>query len=178
MDFTMLRQICQRGRVEAVLADGLTSTHPLYDAFLVLTTPEKLLEHKTSRNTLDAAKPISRGDKLPPVIYDSLLAYIRLTDPAICDYRNIPHSTGDEVLPSVAKAITHITHRKRMFTTKNVHLGNSAVIFRDASGCSRSGFIDEMWTTAVRGVLCTFIAILPHDELSDRDISGKNIVTT
>lgn len=164
IDFTMLRQMCRRGRLTAYLRN--TSLNAILSkgngSFGVQ-------ENSTKRNA---------GLELVPLdVYNEVLAHINSTTSSeVLPYRHaqdLPHPlTGARVLPRHALAVRRFEHKGRGYATIALHPGNSSVSFTPTTeNAPDSGHIEAIWSFNLPGVGIErkFIVLSAHENLSVQD---------
>lgn len=153
MDYTMLRQICRRGRLEALLHDGALDEdlRTLYSTLLPADIP-----HPTPRDlgvsSEAQAKFLQSAPRLSDDDYQLLLNHVNRGGLLWHDCNTGWHAHGALIFPPNAKPLTTITHSGRNFSTYAAHPGNSCVYFlppaqpgQPASGEYATGFITKIW---------------------------------
>ena len=113
----------------------------------------------------------SKGQKLSPELYNSILAHINALWPntSFRHHNDLPHPLDARVLPPVAIPIQHITHKGRKYLTFSMHPGGSSISFHCNNGTVDVGFIISMWTQVLLGVPCLHIIVAPHAALTPSD---------
>ena len=145
---------------------------------------QTLVPHVTAMPATDTpptAKEIeklyaTRGDLIPPEIYNALLMYINAnTMEPFHHCANLPHTTP-RVLPQIAikhKRFIHLTILTWLFGPRSLNPGNSCISFRTSSGTVGSGEIISICSYFLDSIMRDFLAVLPHSRLSNED-SGRN----
>lgn len=169
----MLRQICRRGRLDALLHDcSLEAENPLASAYsLLLPTgsnaaplPPSVTDHR------------AKGQSLTSEIYSLILEYVNTINPPSILFRHfaaLPHPNHaiDHILPPRAVAVKHLKHKTRVFTPSSIHAGNSSISYKGPDGFLSFGSINSMWEIMLHGVLRTFVLVAPRRHLSPEDQS-------
>jgi len=173
MDLIMLQTIVRRQRFYAY-AQSTSNTR-------LGSILQTLVPHVTAMPATDTpptAKEIeklyaTRGDLIPPEIYNALLMYINAnTMEPFHHCANLPHTTP-RVLPQIAIKHKWFIHLTQLFGPCSLNPGNSCISFRTSSGMVGSGEIIGIWSYFLDGIMCDFLAVLPHSRLSNED-SGRN----
>ncbi|KJA19185.1 hypothetical protein HYPSUDRAFT_204763 [Hypholoma sublateritium FD-334 SS-4] len=169
IDFTMLRQMCRRGRLTAYLRN--TSLK------LILLKSDSSPEIPDS-NQKNSAKRNAGLEVVPLDIYNEILAYVNSTlQPEDLPYRHardLPHPENAKVLPQYALRVRRFQHKGRGYTTVGLHPGNSCVSFTPAAGTApESGHIEAIWSfnfsSADVEESHKFIVVSLHEGLSMQD---------
>jgi hypothetical protein len=157
----MLRQVCRRARLLASMK-----------AATALSEVAAILEDVSPSSVSESSKTsASRPEKMPVEVYDLILQRVQQGSPHTRDHRNLPHPPGAEVLSPYAHSISHLTQAsERVYAKHTAHAGNSAILFRSASGAATPGFIESIWTLH-ESTPRTFIITRPHGQLSQADQS-------
>ena len=164
LDYTMLRQMCRRGRLMARLHDS--SSHP--------TSPESItiLSDILLQTASVKEDPDGTGLEIVPAdVYEAILSYLNSQMPFLHRHAQaMPHPHNAHVLPCAAIPVCHIKHKGRDYSTVGMHSGNSSVHFLKArSSTVDSGHIEAMWQYTIDGILRTFIVLSVHQNLSPQD---------
>lgn len=183
MDFTMLRQICRRGRLA-----GLTNIHNNTDSLfnkasrLLFADPAKVsgASNLDNQSDVQAAEFNSKGSTLPLDLYELILQHINAIDgPNTFRHRNaLPHPLDAHVLPPLALPVSRIEHKGHGYSTFTSHPANSSISFFNGTlNTFDAGFIVSMWCQVLMGQTRTFIVVAPHTPLSDYDRTQSPYVT-
>jgi len=157
----MLRQICRRGRLNALLADGASLVGNIPGSLKILTgTQPSLLVNK---------KCGVLGQRIPDNDYEAIRLCLNSTAPI--PYRhhmNLPHPLDAAILSPFALSLTHITHNSRVYSTSRLHCGNSSVTYRTPEGGLEAGIITSIWQTTlpINSTEKTLLVIAPYERLS------------
>lgn len=180
MDFTMLRQICRRGRL-AGLANSYNENDSFLGKALQLLFPNYTQAKSASlaadssldnQSDIAAAKFNSKGTTLPPHVYELILQHVNTVDgPGTFRHRSVlPHPPDANVLPALAVPVSHIEHQGRGYSTFSSHPGNSSITFFNTTlRTIDAGFILSMWSQVLMGRTRTFVVVAPHTPLSAQD---------
>lgn len=169
----MLRQICRRGRLSAVVQDHINNDNYLGEALRILFPVIHPEQSDTSQRSdpMQTAQHNSRGKTLRPEIYDKILALVNTGFPyPVFRHRNdLPHPPNTQVLPPLAVPINHIECNGRGYSVFGRHPGNSSIAYRRTDGSIDGGFITAMWSQILQGTERIFIEVAPHKSLSPED---------
>jgi hypothetical protein len=155
----MLRQICRRGCLSALIHDSLTSGE-------ILSGTLQSLAKKACSSS------VGHDHGLPPEEYTLLLSYINTTyyqDSPFRHYKTLPHPDGSKVLSPKAEMVKHISHHGRNYSISAIHRGNSSIVYQPAGGGIDAGFITSMCRLVLDGTVRTFVVVAPHKLLSIQD---------
>lgn len=171
----MLRQICRRGRLEAILQQTADDDIP------ALTTDlRKLLRSHSAYEKYGPARPLLSGSKTAKMLaegtamshvhYRLLLDHLNRGRAIWRHYTAPPNSPGSKTLPHFARHRSEISHDGRTYSCRTAHEGNSCISFFAAQNVARySGFITAIWSLPLDGVERTFLLVQLHDMLSFDD---------
>lgn len=157
----MLRQICRRGRLDALLHDNALNGNPMAPAFSVLSpgTHLQTVNHDP-KSILDSE------------VYEIILGYVNSACPnSTCfrHYKNYPHPLNANILPRLASEVKYMKHRGRNFSPQSIHPGNASISYRNADDFVVLGSILSIWMMDLNGEHRTFIIVSPHQLLSPED---------
>lgn len=174
IDFTMLRQICRRGRLMACLRSS--SLYPESPS-----TPFSSIIAKAASTILrtPAPKIDTNGAGLKIVdqdAYEAILHYLNAAEQftglsPLRHAQDLPHPYNARILPRSAFPIRQFKHKGRDYSTFETHPGNSSVFFnaRVQSGAD-SGHIESVWRFTIDGKQSrTFVVLSVHQPLSSGD---------
>ena len=101
LDFTMLHQICQRGRLTAFIQDGIASDNQLSKALQVLVPQAGTKARPATMSPLAEAKYNGQGKNLPLEVYDLILTHMNmlLQSSPLRHFKNLPHPMDAYILP-------------------------------------------------------------------------------
>ncbi|KAJ2911519.1 hypothetical protein MD484_g8896, partial [Candolleomyces efflorescens] len=178
LDYTMLRNICRRGRLQAMFEEGSKKgINRLFSSALdILHGYGRGVSAGISGDgkeglysEIEEASFNGEGDRLPDTIYDGILELINSgsTNPQslFCHQRLVPHPLNANVLPRYAQTRSHIGLHGRSYSVYRSHEGNSSVSYRGHGGSTDAGFIQMIIQQVLNGRLRTFLAISPHSQL-------------
>ena len=172
MDFTMLRQICRRGRLSGIAQDYIHS-NTLFGEALKILFPDKVADPVApiQYDNMEMAQHNSKGVTLAPEIYDKILKLVNSESSALVfrHHHNLPHPLDALVLPPLAMSIRKIEHDGRGYTTYSSHPGNSSISYHCTNGNIDTGFITSIWSQVLQGTKRIFIVVAPHTFLSAHD---------
>jgi len=175
MDFTMLRQICRRGRLSGITQDYIHSDSPFGEALKILFPDAVADPVETSAATqygdMEMAQHNSEGISLAPEIYNKILEVVNSESPTSVfrHHHNLPHPLDALVLPPLAISIQKIEHNGQGYTAFSSHPGNSSISFHGSNGNIDAGFITSIWSQVLQGTKRIFIVVAPHTFLSVHD---------
>jgi len=172
MDFTMLRQICRRGRLSGITQDHIHSNTLFGDALKIL-FPDAISDPTPSQyGDTEMAWHNSKGVRLAPEIYDEILKLVNSESQTLFfrHYHNLPHPPDALVLPPLATSIRKIEHNGWEYTAFSSHPGNSSISYHCSNGDIDTGFIASIWSQVLQGTKRIFIVVLPHTFLSAHDL--------
>jgi hypothetical protein len=178
MDFTMLRQICRRGRLTGFIQDYVNTDGP-FGAALKILFPGAIVASTEKAATNHEAEHNSRGVALSAELYGTVLKHVNTLWPnSPFRHRNdLPHPPNAHVLPPVAVPVKHITHNGRNYSIFSMHPGGSSVSYRCQDGTIDVGFIMSMWTQVLMGVSHLYIVVSPHAHLTANDAARSPYVS-
>jgi hypothetical protein len=165
MDFTMLRQMCRRGRAEALLQN-----HPSNFANILLHKDKPNLIQNPRLTGIEQAEVLAKGKRLTDADYSRLLAHLASTGLPWRAYNAVPHPHGALILPPTALHPTEFHWDNHIFSCFRSHRGNSAMLFCNPScDVQYTGFIESIWQTPLQDTLQTFLCIQLHKLLPQGD---------
>jgi hypothetical protein len=165
LDFTMLRQICRRGRLNALIADGASHVSGVTSSLKILTG----MEVKPGNTKSD-----THSQKIPDNDYRAIRLYLNSSAPTpYRHYKDLPHPLDAMILSPLARPLTHITHNSRVYSTSRLHSGNSSVSYRTPGGKLEAGIICSIWQMILPtdSTGTTLLVIAPYERLSPIDFS-------
>ncbi|TFK52726.1 hypothetical protein OE88DRAFT_1791307 [Heliocybe sulcata] len=171
LDYTMLRQICRRGRLTTLIQQQSSVDDPLAKAYDLLNanSPSAATDLAVNEEYLKLLKTVAAGETLPSAVYDLILSYLQASGESVRHHLHLPHPTHAVVLPCHGIRKHHFKHRNRDFAERTIHEGNSSITFRYQSGRIGAGFIDAAWLQLVGDGVNLFIAVSIHQPLSEED---------
>jgi hypothetical protein len=174
MDFTMLRQICRRGRLTASIQSSIASGNPSSKTLRILVsqhTQTDVEAEPLTMSTVAETQYNGQGTNLPSQMYDLILRHINMLHPlsSFRHFKNLPHPIDANVLPKMAVPLHHIKYKERNYSTFSIHSGNSSISYRSKNGSVDAGFITAIWSQVLMGKLHSFIVVSPHKPLSADD---------
>ena len=167
----MLRQICRRGRLSAIMQDHVHS-NALFGEALKILFPDAIPDPAPIQySDMETARYNSKGITLTPGIYNEILKLINSESQTSTfrHYHNLPHPPDALVLPPLAISIQRIEHNGRGYTAFSSHPGNSSISYHCSNGDIDTGFITSIWSQALQGLKQIFIVVAPHSFLSAHD---------
>ena len=167
----MLRQICRRGRLNALIADGASFAGRVTSSLKILTGMEVEPDNKKSG---------IHSQKIPDSDYKAIHLYLNSSAPIpYRHYTDLPHPLDAIILPPLACPLTHITHKGRVYSTSRLHSGNSSVSYRTPEGRLEAGIIFSIWQTTlpINSTETTLLVIAPYERLSSVDVSNNPYVS-
>ncbi|KAJ2916077.1 hypothetical protein MD484_g4344, partial [Candolleomyces efflorescens] len=178
LDFTMLRNICRRGRLAAIFERTATdlALNPLFSAatnifqsFTNTSTSKNMDNSMLSEE--EAATFNGSGSQLPEHIYAKLLSYLsKFSLQSEFRHRSlIPHPADAQILSDYAQLRKHVKKGNRSYSTYDAHHGNSSVSYHNEEGAIGAGFIDMIFEQVVEGRVRVFFVIAPHSPLNAVD---------
>ncbi|KAF9035825.1 hypothetical protein BJ165DRAFT_1409207 [Panaeolus papilionaceus] len=186
MDYTMIRQMCRRGRLTAFVQqqqhEYTETSHQHTKARKEITAADV---YRTSLNNLTRdtrpvpPKPTRDSDILPAGIYNLLLWHInsqRATQ--LRRYDDFPHPPDARVYSHWATPLTTVVIHNQTYSTYSQHRGNSSISFAlPASQGVQTGFINSIWSQHIEGIRRTFLLVQPPIFLSDEDAARSPYFT-
>ncbi|PPQ99837.1 hypothetical protein CVT24_009631 [Panaeolus cyanescens] len=201
LDYTMLRQICKRGRLKSSLQKH-TST--LSTSPVPAPSPPSPLDNETIQPLLPdpnhpsiplqqlavllskqghaagstSGKPSPNVDRLDDEHYHAWLKYMNdpsLQQPSYRNHTSLPHPENACVLPAYANYRKRISYKTRLYTSHDLHAGNSSILFQNLDKSLSAGFIQAMWEFDTSSHLDAqsqsrvFILVSPHKRLNVTD---------
>jgi hypothetical protein len=129
---------------------GLHYTDSHFSAVLKVLFPDTILATMESPiiTPHHEAQHNSKGKKLSPKLYDSILTHVNMIWPntSFHHHNNLPHPPNAHILPPIAVPTTHITHKGCSYSTFSMHSGGSSLSYLCRDGTVDAGFIVSMWT--------------------------------
>ncbi|KAF6741488.1 hypothetical protein DFP72DRAFT_862125 [Ephemerocybe angulata] len=179
LDLTMLRNICRRGRLQAIFKEKpLLGVNELFSSAMDLfrtasgtgATSEGLEVHLQSTEA-ETALFNGSGTPLPEHIYNKLLSYLATKEPeSIYRHRSaVPHPAGANVLTNYAQHQSHFIWKTRPYSIYSKHIGNSSISYVGDDGEVNAGFIQSIFTQVLQRATRTFFVVHPHLPLSPAD---------
>ncbi|KAJ2913156.1 hypothetical protein MD484_g7265, partial [Candolleomyces efflorescens] len=161
LDFTMLRNICRRGRLQALVKDApLSGNSLLASALSVFKGGKGLIQSADTRT----AGTIRHGHRVCVEIYTIILDYLNVTEPqsSFRHFNLVPHPLDANVLPDFAQHENNFEWKTRSYSTYQAHAGNSSVSFKRNDGSVGAGFIQTILQQSLQNKPRTFLIISPH----------------
>jgi hypothetical protein len=171
MDFTMLRQMCRRGRLSGITQDYIHS-NTLFGEALKILFPDAVGDPVAIQySDTEMAQHNSKGMMLAPEIYNEIFKLVNSESsrPVFRHYYNLPHPPNALVLPPLTISLQKFEHDGRRYTSFLSHPGNSSISFHCANGDIDTGFIMSIWSQVIQGMNRIFIVVAPHTYLSAHD---------
>ncbi|KAF9037878.1 hypothetical protein BDZ89DRAFT_982584, partial [Hymenopellis radicata] len=175
MDLTMLRHVCQQGRLKVQVLSQKSPENSLSALADTLypsksSGPIELSDHEASKFLQDKNAVILLID----VYYSKLLTYLQSLpgQDQWCSYRLAAQATDYTwVLPKYVKQVHHIEVDEKNFSHSHSHIGNSAIQFCDPQNdqLRYCGFINKIWQLPLHNVVKTFLLVHPYQQLSPAD---------
>lgn len=169
IDYTMLRQMTRRARVEALLHDSKDS-----DLHKLATILDPLYSSLTNNNPTilsgaEQAHILAQGIMLTDTEYRALLQYLHLTGrPDYRAYDNYPHPLNSVILLPQVQSPLQIHRGECTFSCKKSHKGNSAIQFYNPLTQSNdTGFIHALWKLPLEGFMRCFVVVHAHKPLPE-----------
>lgn len=166
----MIRQICRRGRLEALVRDAARRTQNFYLRKLcnvLFPSPDP-----GSLSSAEEGRVLAHGVELDEGDYDLILGHLNMWHTTWRHRDALPHPPRSKILPHRASSRTSVVLKDRTFTTKSSHRGNSSVQFftpYETPTQKQSGFIERIWSIPLDGTLRTFMIVRPHVSLEPDD---------
>ncbi|THU85981.1 hypothetical protein K435DRAFT_822265 [Dendrothele bispora CBS 962.96] len=169
VDFTMLRQMCRRGRFEAQVHDyqkddSLTS----HMNSLLLPNPN----YGTNATSVQPLTPyetgilIHNGKRMSGVDYEMLLAHLKSIGEQWRKVDEFPHPENAYVLQPIAVQPTEFTFEGRTYSQNKSHKGNSAIQFYSHSKEeTHIGYIESIWSMPLHQISRTFLLVCLYKDL-------------
>jgi hypothetical protein len=172
----MLRQMCRRGRLEALFSDGQFQTSEMKSIANLLSPGPP----KTSNNTnfqpitaVEGALMRMKTKELTQAHYILLFQYLyRHTGLPWRAVHMVPHPPDALVLPITISTLTHFKHRGHTYSTAKAHDGNSAIQFYgyDPHHCNvYTGTISQIWQIPIQNRVRVFILAALDKSLSPQE---------
>ena len=161
----MLHQMSCRGRVDAVLKDGLTSGDSSSGGLAQILQPkEASVDYAPSPvSPAEVAAILKKAPDLPLCHYNALLFYLQSTGRQYRHLHHVPHPQNAVILPPRAERPLQMRRGDCTFSCQRSHEGNSALTFyKPHSQESESGFIGLFRRTPLEGGMETFLVVRPH----------------
>ncbi|PPQ77156.1 hypothetical protein CVT24_009827 [Panaeolus cyanescens] len=192
LDYTMLRKVCQIGRLRSTAQSSVppppskhsnsTSTHynsligNVHQSISKMVTPAASTL-RSSTTDKDSTPNRLTSIFLPENYYNDILAY---TNEFLCTtaqlppfrhYQNFPHPLDANVFPRRGWKVNHLAHNRRTFTPQYAHEGNSSISFLNPRNNQiDAGFIQSIWKVHFHQKTYTFLILSPHIPLLGSDI--------
>ena len=164
----MLRQLSHRGRVDAMLKDGLTGGDASSNGLAqILQGKEESADYAHMPVTpAQIAEILQKAPMLPPEHYTALLKHLQFTGRQYRDFRLLPHPPNALILPPRAELPLQMQRGDRTFSCQKSHEGNSAIKFYNPySREYDTGFIKLIWRIPLEGAMEIFLVVRPHRRL-------------
>lgn len=160
----MLRQICRRGRLAALVHDMIkTSRHTKLKSALSILIPKSYLNSNVTE-----APNVKKRQPIPDDIYSLFLSFLNAESPTpIRHFNQLPHPDNATILSPIAVPKSHIEHKKRTYSVFSNHAGNSSISFRSNSDI-QYGQIKAIWTHEINGTT-DLLVVSTYHRLSDHD---------
>ncbi|KZV95296.1 hypothetical protein EXIGLDRAFT_610771 [Exidia glandulosa HHB12029] len=167
----MLRQICRRGRLEALIKDAAArSKHATLQKLCAILFPASNTIPSQPLTSSEVAAYTAKSKPLSDAHYDLLLNHLNQPIPLWRHRDAIPHPPLPKILPSSAKSHTSIVIEGYTYSTSDSHLGNSSVLFSGPHvPYRRSGFIQHIWTIPLDSIVRIFMLVRLHWSLTGPD---------
>jgi hypothetical protein len=167
----MIQQACRRARLLA----GLNSA----------ATPSQSSKERAALRLLHTSTPLAPPcpDELTPSkmvmlddwTYDTIMVQLQAEDPMLVSHKHANDSmlrlNPLNIMPQSAISSRHFKFKNRTYSLFSEHTGSSSIIFTTSMGAQWSGYVTHAWMLDVRGVVRTFLTIIPHEQLNDIDQS-------
>ena len=111
----MLRQVCRRGRLEAILGGKASD-----------------LEEQKFRSLFASALPndaVSTAQMMPLPSYELLLRHLNMSMTTFRDHRALPHPPRARILSPWAQFLRHVTIEQRIFAIARSHVSTAQFYF-------------------------------------------------
>jgi hypothetical protein len=164
----MLRQICRRGRLMALIAQ--LDADELSQKTRAILGDERL--QSEPRRSTPAVPPTRRAERVPADLYSQTLSYLGSHGIALRHHQDFPHPEEAQVLSPYGRFVTEIkaAWHDRTFSIRKSHPGNSSIVFSvPGSGKPSYGFIQSIWSHDVNDSEEIFFAVRCHLLLSPED---------
>jgi len=158
----MLHHMSRRGRVDAMLKDGLTSGDSSSGGLAQILQPkEASVDYAPSPvSPGEVAAILKNAPDLPLQHYNALLFYLQSTGR---QYRQVPHPQNALILPPRAERPLQMRRSDCTFSCQRSHEGNSALTFyKPHSQESKTGFIELFRRIPLEGAMETFLVVRLH----------------
>lgn len=161
----MLRQICRRGRLAALVHDMIkTSRHTKLKSALSILIPKSYLNVTKAANTPN----IKKRQPIPDDLYSLFLSFLNSeSSTPIRHFNQLPHPDNATILSPTAVPKSHIEHKKRTYSVFSNHAGNSSISFR-SNGDIEYGQIKAIWTDEINKTT-DLLVVSTYHRLSDHD---------
>lgn len=166
MDFTMLRQICRRSRLNVVM-EGTTNNGQAQDLWKTLQDSPSST-HSGPLHGSNVAAFLASGKEIDDPSYNAVLHYlISLGQPWHSYDEFPPHPDRAWVLPPRGKLPKQITFESRTYSCHQSHTGNSAIMFYNPQDTSITftGVIETICQVPLHNLIQTFLIVHLHEEL-------------
>ncbi|KAJ3926077.1 MAG: hypothetical protein NXY57DRAFT_906240 [Lentinula lateritia] len=162
MAYTMLKQMCRFGRVEALWHDNDTNDQYIKQLHTIIKPNSTKSPHQIHLSEAECAKFLFEAPDLRPQEYQ----YLHQIGRPFRTYTDIPHPEYSLVLPPAAKRVLNITANKYTYSCFSSHLGNSSIQFYDRfTQTLHTGFIHTILQLPLEGILQSFLLVQEHFSL-------------
>ncbi|KAF9455478.1 hypothetical protein BDZ94DRAFT_1366470 [Collybia nuda] len=174
LDLTMLRQMARKGRLHAILEDGVQTEDVGVRRLASILQPTTLSDSvPTPLGPAELAAFLKKAPELPQNEYNALLHYLQQTGRQFRAYDNFPHPQNAMILPPRAQRPLQLHRNGQTFSCQQSHRGNSGIRFYNPLKNSHdTGFIQSIWMVPLAGTRHPFIVVRPHRPLPE-DIEGQ-----
>jgi hypothetical protein len=140
MNFTMLRQICQRGHLTGFTQDYVNTDGPFGAALKILFPGAIVPTKKPTIAPNHEVEHNSRGVALSAELYRTVLKHVNTLWPnsRFWHHNDLPHPLNAHVLLPVAVPKKHITHNGCSYSVFSIHPDGSSVSFFLKNPCFTS----------------------------------------
>ena len=166
----MLRQMSRRGRVDALLQDGLQDGRMNGLANILQPAVKTSDFSPTPLDSAEIAAVFKKASNLPRDAYDALLVYLQATGHQYRAYDAFPHPPNALILPPRVELPLQVHRGDHTFSCQHSHEGNSTIQFRNPHTQEHdTGFIEAIWRVPLEGAMHTFFVVRPHQQLPNSE---------
>lgn len=164
---TLVRNICRRGRIEALLSDGRFGDNDT-QAFANILQPSAV-ESTAILNPVQLSNALKGGTTLDITHYHLLLTYLNTHGRQyVSAYSEGPFALTSPVLPPVAQHCHHYKIDERTYSCYTRHIGNSQIQFYTPVNRNQqdTGRIEAIWELVLDGRKQQFLLVRKHQPLN------------
>ncbi len=174
IELTLIQNTSRRGRLDALLHDGVFHNETLKDFANLLRPTTTSGTQQMDQSQIGQA--LANGVRLNEAHYTQLLNYLNASGRQfISAYSAGPFSLSSLVLPPVARNCYQYKIEDRTYSCHQRHVGNSQIRFYipGQNQMEDTGVIEAIWELTLDGALQTFLLIRKHQPLPAAELLGS-----